>query len=231
VNEGDQLVVHPSLSVDCVVSAPFAENSYILHLPDRLDCLLVDPGLEPEKIVRVVEKKELTPVAILNTHGHSDHIAGNGYCKRRWPTIPLLIGAGDAPKLSDAFLNLSAPFGLQITSPPADRELHEGDVVNLAGIALEVIETPGHSTGHIVFLWKGAEPWVLIAGDVLFQGSIGRTDFPDGDTRQLVTAIHQRLFTLPDETLVLPGHGPLTTIGEEIRDNPFVGRPAGYRGR
>jgi hydroxyacylglutathione hydrolase len=94
---------------------------------------------------------------------------------------------------------------------------------------MEVFEIPGHSSGHIVFVWRGGEHPVVIAGDVLFAGSIGRTDFPDGDHASLVEGIHNKLFTLPEETLVLPGHGPTTTIGEEKRNNPFVGMPAGYR--
>ena len=99
-----------------------------------------------------------------------------------------------------------------------------------AGLELEVLETPGHSPGHIVLIWNAQPPPLVFGGDVLFQGSIGRTDFPDGNFEDLASAIHNKLFTLPDETIVLPGHGPVTTIGEEKRTNPFVGAPAGYTG-
>jgi hydroxyacylglutathione hydrolase len=219
----------PRLCVECVVSEPFAENSYVVFLQGRRECIIVDPGLEPGKIEQVVAQHDLTPVAILNTHGHSDHIAGNGHCKQCWPDCVLIIGRDDAPKLTDADLNLSAPFGFHIVSPPADRLVSDGDHLDLAGLTFEVLETPGHSQGHVVFLCRQVRPWVVFGGDVLFQGSVGRTDFPDGNTRDLTASIHQRLFTLPGETRIYAGHGPDTTVEEEIRSNPFVGQPAGYR--
>jgi glyoxylase-like metal-dependent hydrolase (beta-lactamase superfamily II) len=208
---------------------PFDENTYIAHLSGRDDCIVVDPGLDPEAIVDYLTERKLTPAAILCTHGHSDHIAGNAVLKHRWPQCPLLIGAGDAQKLVDPELNLSAPFGFSIVSPPADRTLREGDRYAAAGLEFSVFETPGHSIGHVVFLSKQVEPWRVFGGDVLFQGGIGRTDFPDGSFEELRRAIHEKLFTLPDDTIVLPGHGPETTIGREKRSNPFVGGPAGYR--
>jgi glyoxylase-like metal-dependent hydrolase (beta-lactamase superfamily II) len=124
--------------------------------------------------------------------------------------------------LTDPVKNLSRPFGYDVVSPPADVLLHEGDRYAAAGFDFEIYECPGHSVGHIVFVWKGESPWVVFGGDVLFQGSIGRTDFPDGSFEQLATAIQTRLYTLPDDTLILPGHGSATTIGAEKRTNPFV---------
>jgi glyoxylase-like metal-dependent hydrolase (beta-lactamase superfamily II) len=149
--------------------------------------------------------------------------------KRRWPECPLVIGAGDAPKLTDPQLNLSAPFGFPMTSPPEDHSLREGDQFEAAGMKFDVLEAPGHSIGHIVLLCKQVQPWRLFGGDVLFAGSIGRTDFPDGSFDDLRDAIHRKLFTLPDDTIVYPGHGLETTIGRERRTNPFVGAPAGYQ--
>ncbi len=137
-----------------------------------------------------------------------------------------MIGRGDAPKLTDPWLNLSAAFGAAITSPPADVLLDEGQTFEAAGFRLEVREIPGHSSGHVVFLWKGGSPWVVLGGDVLFAGSIGRTDFPDGSFADLAEGIHEKMFTLPDDTLVLSGHGPATTIGEEKREQSLRG-PAG----
>lgn len=214
---------------DCIVSAPFQQNSFVLRRQGGTDCLIVDPGFEPDKILQHIAAAQLTPVAILNTHGHSDHIAGNAAMKKAFPTCPLIIGAGDAHKLTDPHANLSANYGIALVSPPADQTVEEGDTLELAGLRLEVLLTPGHSPGHVVFVEKSATPWLLVNGDVLFQGSIGRTDFPDGNHQDLVNAIHQKLFTMPDETIVLTGHGPSTTIGAEKAGNPFVGAPAGFQ--
>ncbi len=220
----------PRIHVACVVSAPFEENTYIAHLEGRDDCLVVDPGLEPEEILGYLDKQKLTPAAILITHGHSDHIAGNGRLKERYPDCPIVVSHGDAAKLTDPALNLSGAFGAHLVSPPGDVLVGEGDVYSAAGFDLDVVEIPGHSSGHVVFIWRGSDPIVVFGGDVLFAGSIGRTDFPDGSFETLAANIHSKLFTLPDGTNVLPGHGRVTTIGEEKRNNPFVGEPAGYEG-
>ena len=216
------------LHVNRVVSMPFDENTYIAHFDGRNDCVVFDPGFEPRLILDYLDKRSLTPAAIVCTHGHSDHIAGNGALKNRWPDCPLVIGVGDAPKLTDPELNLSAPFGASLVSPPHDRTVDNGDRFTAGGLELEVLAAPGHSSGHVVFLCRQCQPWQVFGGDVLFQGSIGRTDFSDGDFDALREAIHTKLFTLPDDTIVLPGHGPATTIGHEKRTNPFVGAPAGY---
>lgn len=219
----------PAIQLAAIVSAPFEENTYVAWLEGHRDCLVVDPGLEPDEILKFLEEQSLEPAAILITHGHSDHIAGNGELKERFPDCPIVIGRGDAPKLTNPALNLSAAFGAHLVSPPADVLLDEGDTYNAAGFELEVREIPGHSSGHVVFIWHAGEPIVVFGGDVLFAGSIGRTDFPDGSFEDLSTNIHAKLFTLPDSTQVLPGHGPPTTVGQEKRTNPFVGAPAGYR--
>jgi glyoxylase-like metal-dependent hydrolase (beta-lactamase superfamily II) len=208
--------------VHSILSLPFGENTYVAHFEGRPDCVVFDPGLEPGKILAYLDARHLTPAAILCTHGHSDHIAGNGTLKERWPDCPLVIGDGDAYKLTDPEGNLSAPFGLPLVSPPADRTVREGETYSAAGFDFEVIETPGHSAGHVVFLWRGSAPFRLFGGDVLFQGSIGRTDLFDGNHELLLSVIREKLFTLPEDTIVLPGHGRPTSIGEEKRTNPFV---------
>jgi hydroxyacylglutathione hydrolase len=211
-----------SLQIHTIVSMPFEENTYVLWRPPQREALVIDPGLEPDAILDFLREQDLTPAAILNTHGHADHIAGNAALKEAFPTAPLIIGAGDAPMLTDAEANLSAPFGMAIVSPKADRLVGEGDVVEAAGLRLEVLEIPGHSPGHVVFVLRET-PCIVFGGDVLFRGSIGRTDFPGGSHSRLLEGIRAKLFTLPPTTVVYPGHGPVTTVGHEKRTNPFVG--------
>jgi glyoxylase-like metal-dependent hydrolase (beta-lactamase superfamily II) len=211
-----------SLQVRTLVSQLFAENTYVVWLEGRSDALVIDPGLEPELILEYLAEQGLRPAAILNTHGHADHIAGNEALKRAFPDAPLLIGKGDEVMLSDAEANLSAFFDAPLTSPPADRTVVEGDILEFAGLQLEVLEIPGHSPGHVVFLWRGT-PHHVFGGDVLFRGSIGRFDFPGGNGQLLVEGIRKKLFTLPGDTVVYPGHGPVTTIAHEKRTNPYAG--------
>lgn len=214
----------PSLHIHTVVSLPFEENSFVVHAPGRTDALVIDPGLDPDAILDLLGEHGLTVAAILNTHGHADHIGGNAAVKQAFPDAPIVIGAGDAPMLTNPMANLSGPFGMPLTSPPADRTVREGDVLDLAGITLEVLEVPGHTPGHVVFLVRGTspEPLVLFGGDVLFRGSIGRSDFPGGNGPMLIQGIRDKLLTLPPETRVYSGHGPVTTIGQEARTNPFL---------
>jgi hydroxyacylglutathione hydrolase len=210
------------LQIRTVVSRPFDENTYVVWLEGRDDCLVVDPGMEPELIDSCLTSNNLRVAAVLNTHGHADHIAGNKAMKRAWPDAPLIVGELDAEMLTDAVLNLSAPFGMPLTSPPADRVVKDGEVLTLAGIEMEVRHVPGHSPGHVVFVVRGLSPVAVLGGDVLFRGSIGRFDFPGGDGEALLEGIRTKLFTLPDDTVVYPGHGPATTTGREKRSNPYL---------
>lgn len=212
----------PSLQLATVVSRPFGQNTYLAWLDGAQECLLVDPGFEPGKIMTALTKNGLQPVCMLITHGHSDHIGGIAAIKELWPDCPIVIGVNESDKLTNPEKNLSAQFGFPLIAPTADRLVSEGDVVSYAGFDLEVREIPGHSSGHVVFICRDAVPPFVFAGDVLFAGSIGRTDFPDGDFDQLAAGIRKKLYVLPDETIVLPGHGLRTTIGTEKQSNPFV---------
>ncbi len=209
------------IEVEVVESDPFAQNAYVVWRRGASEALVVDPGFDVESIVATLDRHALTPAAILNTHGHADHIAGNAAMKARHPKVPLLIGRNEAHLLGDPAANLSAPFGLPLTSPPADRLLDDGERVDLAGLGFEVREIPGHSPGSVVFVFDDVDPPVVLGGDVLFAGSIGRTDL-GGDFPLLASGIRSRLYTLPDATVVWPGHGPSTTVGAERRDNPYV---------
>ena len=199
---------------------PFAENTYIVWLDGHPEALVIDPGLEPQLILDFLAARGLRAVAILNTHGHADHIAGNADLKAAFPDAPLIIGRADAPLLADPVLNVSREYGFDLVSPPADRLVAEGDILLFAGLTLDILDIPGHSPGHVVFVVRGEG--VVIGGDVLFRGGIGRTDFPGGNFDQLATGIRTKLYPLPDETVVYPGHGPVTKIGYERRTNPFV---------
>lgn len=214
------------LQITTVLSHAFGQNTYIVWLRDRTDCVVIDPGLEPDKIIRHLEQEKLTPAAILITHGHGDHIGGNEAIKKKWPNCQLVIGVLDAPKLGDPWLNLSDGFGTPFVSPAADTLVSDGDTYEAAGFEWQVRHIPGHSVGHVVYLWEGQEPPIVFVGDVIFAGSIGRTDFPDGNHRQLVLGIRSQLFTLPDETILYPGHGVPTTVGVEKKTNPYAGLKA-----
>jgi glyoxylase-like metal-dependent hydrolase (beta-lactamase superfamily II) len=210
-----------ALNIRTIVSMPFEENTYVIWRSGSRDCLVIDPGLQPELIVDCLREEGLTIRAILNTHGHADHIGGNAALKAMAPDAPLIIGVGDAIMLTDADANLSAGFGLPITSPPADRTVREGETIELAGLKLNVLDIPGHSPGHVVFVQEGS-PTQVFGGDVLFRGSIGRYDFPGSNGALLLQGIRRKLFTLPDDTVVYPGHGPVTTVGHEKKTNPFL---------
>src|SRR5206468_9703603 len=140
--------------------------------------------------------------ALLNTHGHADHIAGNASIKQAAPDAPLIIGRNEARLLTDPEANLSAPFGVPLTSPPADRLVDDGERLEVAGFAFEVREIPGHSPGSVVYVCDASDPPFVFGGDVLFAGSVGRFDFPGGDGRRLLAGIRARLFDLPDATRV-----------------------------
>ena len=209
-------------SSDLIIrSAPlggYQTNCYTVQSGEHL--WVVDAGFEPEPLLQLIDETGLTPEAIVLTHAHSDHIAGIRQVLESYPDVPIWIATEEERWLADPELNLSAYLGLGVTAPPASRLLNDGDELKLGQTTWRVLHTPGHSPGGLTFVCD--EHGVAIAGDALFANSIGRTDFPGSSHEQLVESIRTKLYALPDETRVLPGHGPETTIGREKRSNPFV---------
>jgi hydroxyacylglutathione hydrolase len=212
-----------SIIIRTFVSEPFSQNAYVVHAPGRADCVVIDPGFEPEHILEYVVENGLSIAAVLNTHGHVDHIAGNRAIKEAFPAAPLAIGVIDAPMLIDPDLNLSSAFGLPVTSPHKDVNVVHDGVLEYAGLTFDCWDCPGHTPGHVVFgLRRANQPRAIFAGDTLFRESLGRGDFPGGDFRQLVRNVRNVYWHLPDDTAVYPGHGDRTTVGHEKKHNPFA---------
>lgn len=199
---------------------PIQANCFILGCERTREAVVIDPGDEGERILMSLAEDQLTVKAIVNTHGHFDHVGANSEIKRV-TAAPLMIHAQDAPMLSQLSQHAAA-WGLKAEdSPAADRELADGDEVKVGEeIRLKVLHTPGHTLGGISLYSENTGD--VFVGDTLFAGSIGRTDFPGGDYNTLISSIHTKLFTLPDSVTVYPGHMHETTIGQEKRTNPFV---------
>jgi hydroxyacylglutathione hydrolase len=204
---------------------PFAARAVVLV--SGSEALVIDPGFEADVVVDTVRREGATPTAIVLTHAHLDHAAGCATLKAAFPTATLLLHRDELPLLS----NLPAQaqlFGFPAPPPvTADGLLEDGQMLLLGDEALLVRHCPGHSPGHIVLIHEAAQPPLAIVGDVLFAGSIGRTDLWGGSLPALERSIREVLYRLPDATRVIPGHGPETTIGAEKAGNPFVpGEPA-----
>ncbi len=207
-----------AVDIHTFVTGPIETNTYVLC---DGDCVIVDPGFEPTEVVDFCRGRNLAPWRILLTHGHGDHIAGITWIKRDFPDVRIFCPAADAQLLGDAWANMSAPFGMPVTAPPPDETISAGDTITLGQSRWAVLDTCGHTPGGVSFYCESAG--VVITGDSLFAGGVGRTDIPRADTDRLLANIRENLLTLPGATRVLPGHGGETTIAAERDNNPFLG--------
>ena len=199
-----------------VIDASYQENSYVLYDKGTKEAAIIDPSAPSDALFTSISKRGFRLTKILNTHGHLDHIGGNEFFKKK-SNAKLYIHTLDAATLEDTSLNLSFFTGKPIVSPKADVSLEDKEIIKFGGTKIEVIHTPGHTRGSVCFLW-GTN---LFSGDTLFAGGMGRTDFPGGSASAIRDSIKNKLFFLPEETIVLPGHGASSTIGNEIKTNPF----------
>jgi glyoxylase-like metal-dependent hydrolase (beta-lactamase superfamily II) len=192
-------------------------NCFVVFDQISKEAIIIDPGGGAREILKFVEKNNLKIKYIVNTHGHLDHTYDNRKIKEA-TGAPLLIHKLDAEMLTSPAKNFSLVMGIIFKSPPADKLLNEGDIIEFGNISLKVLNTPGHTPGGIsLFTDK-----VVFVGDTLFTGSVGRTDLPGGSMEELLKGIKEKLLILPDDTIVHPGHGPSTTIGRERNSNPFI---------
>lgn len=200
---------------------PFEANAYVVWDPEtaRGEAVLVDAGAEPERLLAELAARGPTVAAILQTHAHGDHIAALDDVVAA-TSAPVYLHPDAEPMLRSADVNLSAFVGLPIASGAGYRPVREGDEIRLLGRTVRVLETPGHAPGSVCFLFT--DDGVVFTGDALFAGSIGRTDFPGGSLGILLGGIRDKLLTLPDDTVVYPGHMNATSIGHERRTNPFL---------
>jgi len=196
-------------------------NCYLVSCTKTKEALIIDPGFnrktEADAILKEIDRQGLHVKFVVNTHGHHDHISGNGAIKEATGAL-ILIHELDAPMLEVSAKNLSQMFGFNVISPPADRTLRDGDIVQAGAVELRVLHTPGHSRGSICLLGDN----VVFTGDTLFAGSIGRTDFPGSSYKDIMHSLKSKLMTLPNSVKVYPGCGPTSTMGEEKRGNPFL---------
>lgn len=219
--EGDSRTKGEREMLQGLALGPFETNCYVYAPASAAGgCWIIDAGLGPEPLIEAVREAGLRPEKLILTHAHLDHIAGVDAVTAAFPGVELMIHEAEREWLTDPDLNLSGGYGFPITCRPADRLLRDGDELTIGDEVWRVLHTPGHSPGGIT-LYSAAKGLALV-GDTLFAGSIGRTDFPGSDFETLARSIRERLYTLPDETRVLPGHGPETSVGREKRSNPFV---------
>jgi len=228
------------MNVKTFILGPIQTSCYLIYSDNNSNAIIVDAGGDPTEMINYIKNYNLNPLYLVNTHGHIDHILGNPQIKKTFPKIKICIHPADAPMLRESKYNLSTELGFEFSSPEPDKLLNENDIISMPvekskTYQFKVIHLPGHTKGGIGLFYqptdspsvqdekkkaKNNEP-LLFSGDAIFAGSIGRTDFPGGSHSELVNNIREKVFVLPDNTIIYPGHGPATTIGDEKHFNPF----------
>ncbi|MDD5065123.1 MAG: MBL fold metallo-hydrolase [Phycisphaerae bacterium] len=209
------------MEIDRLILGEYQTNCYVLRENKTAkDCLIIDTGLDADELVDFLRQHNLNPIAAVLTHGHADHITGLAALRSRFPNIKVYIHKLDAGMLTGEKDSLYSIAGVSFSPEHADFTVEDGDVIKQTNIKLDVLHTPGHTQGGICLYSK--DDGIIFAGDTLFADSVGRTDFPGGNAAQLIKSIKQKLCSLPDETIVYPGHGPQTTISQEKTHNPFL---------
>ncbi len=207
------------MKIDHLILGAFETNCYVLRTTESAkDCLIIDTGLQADRLVRFLKQHDLNPVAVVLTHGHPDHAAGVAILRESFPDIKVCIHKNDADMLTEAQSDFGLLVGGVSGTEPADLILEE-EVIEHAGIKLQVLHTPGHTSGGICLYSE--QEGIVFTDDTLFADSVGRTDL-GGNMTQLLKSIREKLFTLPDDTKVYPGHGPTTTIAHEKQYNQFL---------
>ncbi len=203
------------MTIACLTVGLLACNCYLVADEATGEAAIVDPGGDARAILRRCNQLSIRPTQIVCTHAHADHVGAVPALKRLRPELRFCVGRADAPMLADRTLNLAAMMGGLRGMPAPDTMLGEGDSVGLGERRLRVLETPGHTPGGISLVAEGEAPPVVFCGDLVFRGGLGRTDLPGGCFETLRHSIEQKIFTLPDQTILLPGHGEPTTVGRE----------------
>ncbi len=204
------------LIIECRAEGPFMKNGYVVGTAGDRKAVYIDPGDEAGQMIRFIEKNDLSLQAVLATHGHMDHICGIGTVLAKWK-VPVYLHREDE-FIYSGLGEQSRYFGMNYSpAPPVDHYLEDGQVLSFGELEFKVYHTPGHSPGGVC-LEKGDN---LFTGDLIFAGSVGRTDLPGGDMETLMDSIRRRIASFPEDTILWPGHGPRTTVGNELRSNPF----------